>query len=160
MSGASPCWWTAPRPLATARWTWSGWAATSTCVSAHKMYGPTGIGALLARTQLLERMPPLQFGGEMVERVTVEDTRFQPPPYRFEAGTPHFLGAVGFAAAVDHLGQVGLEQAAREEQTLARALWEGLRAIPGVELPVAGRPRRGLCPSPCRPSTPMTWRCC
>lgn len=60
------------------------------CVSAHKMYGPTGIGALLARTQLLEQMPPLQFGGEMVERVTVEDTRFQPPPYRFEAGTPIF----------------------------------------------------------------------
>lgn len=114
------------------------------CVSAHKMYGPTGIGALLARTQLLERMPPLQFGGEMVERVTVEDTRFQPPPYRFEAGTPHFLGAVGFAAAVDYLGQVGLEQAAREEQTLARALWEGLRAIPEVELPVSGPPQAGI----------------
>lgn len=114
------------------------------CVSAHKMYGPTGIGALLARTQLLEQMPPLQFGGEMVERVTVEDTRFQPPPYRFEAGTPHFLGAVGFAAAVDHLGQVGLEQAAREEQTLARALWEGLRAIPEVELPVSGPPQAGI----------------
>ena len=114
------------------------------CVSAHKMYGPTGIGALLARTQLLEQMPPLQFGGEMVERVTVEDTRFQPPPYRFEAGTPHFLGAVGFAAAVDYLGQVGLEQAAREEQTLARALWEGLRAIPGVELPVSGPPQAGI----------------
>lgn len=74
----------------------------------------------------------------------MEDTRFQPPPYRFEAGTPHFLGAVGFAAAVDYLGQVGLEQAAREEQTLARALWEGLRAIPGVELPVAGPPQAGI----------------
>ena len=90
------------------------------CVSAHKMYGPTGIGALLARTQLLERMPPLQFGGEMVERVTVEDTRFQPPPYRFEAGTPHFLGAVGFAAAVaEKLAQLDPEAYGPAWETLS-----------------------------------------
>lgn len=114
------------------------------CVSSHKLYGPTGIGALIARKQWLESMPPVAFGGEMVELVTIEETRFAPLPARFEAGTPNFIGAVGFARALGWLGEQGMEQVARREQALTRLLWEKVRRIPGVVLPLERCPDAGI----------------
>ncbi|MFX6957377.1 aminotransferase class V-fold PLP-dependent enzyme, partial [Acinetobacter baumannii] len=78
--------------------------------SGHKLYGPTGIGALWARGALLEAMPPYQGGGSLIDRVTFERTTSAPPPGRFEAGTPHIVGAVGMAAAIDYVSAIGLER--------------------------------------------------
>lgn len=115
------------------------------CVSAHKLYGPTGIGALIAKRSWLEKMVPYQFGGEMVDRVTREDTSFQPPPYRFEAGTPNFVGAVGFGEALEYLEDLGgMEAVALEEEKLLDYLWEELSRVPGVELPLNVRPQAGI----------------
>ena len=115
------------------------------CVSAHKLYGPTGVGALVAKRCCLEKMVPWQFGGEMVDRVTREDTRFQPPPYRFEAGTPNFVGAVGFGEALEYLEDLGgMKAVAREEEKLLDYLWEELSRVPGVELPLGVKPQAGI----------------
>src|SRR4051794_11302261 len=77
--------------------------------SAHKLYGPTGIGCLWGRAELLTQMPPWQGGGAMIEKVTFEDTTFLDPPARFEAGTPHIVGAVGLHAAVEWVGKLSLD---------------------------------------------------
>ncbi len=115
------------------------------CVSAHKLYGPTGIGALIAKRSWLEKMAPYQFGGEMVDRVTREDTSFQPIPYRFEAGTPNFVGAVGFGEALEYLEDLGgMEAVALEEEKLLDYLWEELSHVPGVEFPLNAKPRAGI----------------
>lgn len=115
------------------------------CVSAHKLYGPTGIGALVAKRSWLEKMVPYQFGGEMVDRVTREDTSFQPPPYRFEAGTPNFVGAVGFGEALEYLEDLGgMEAVSREEEKLLDYLWEELSRVPGVEFSLNAKPRAGI----------------
>ena len=76
-------------------------------LSSHKLYGPTGIGALWGRTELLGSMPPWQGGGAMIERVTFERTTFLPPPARFEAGTPAIVEAIGLAAAIDYVAEIG-----------------------------------------------------
>lgn len=109
--------------------------------SAHKMLGPTGIGALWARPELLEGMPPFMGGGEMISRVTFEGTTYTPPPKRFEAGTPSIAEAVGFAAAVRYLKSVGLESVRVHDESLVARAVEGLLAIPGVSLvgPAEGR---------------------
>jgi cysteine desulfurase/selenocysteine lyase len=102
--------------------------------SAHKMFGPTGIGALYARAALLEQMPPFQGGGDMIRTVTFEQTTYAPLPHKFEAGTPHIAGAVGFGAASDYLA--GLDRAALEhhEADVVQYAVERLRAEPGVRL--------------------------
>lgn len=102
--------------------------------SAHKMYGPSGIGFLYGRLELLEEMPPWQGGGGMIERVTFEETTFAPPPARFEAGTPPIAQAVGFGAAVDYLRALPAEAIARHEQALLESAHERLSAIPGVRI--------------------------
>jgi cysteine desulfurase/selenocysteine lyase len=90
------------------------------CFSGHKMYGPTGIGALWARAELLQSMQPYQGGGEMIRHVTFEKSEFNEAPAKFEAGTPNIAGAIGLGAAVDYLQQLGMDNvAAHEAQLLA-----------------------------------------
>ncbi len=103
--------------------------------SAHKMYGPTGIGLLYGKQELLDAMPPYQGGGDMISYVTFEKTAYNELPYKFEAGTPNIAGAIGFGAAVDWLRDTGIEAiAAHEQKVLAYATaeaeaFEGLRII-------------------------------
>ena len=86
--------------------------------SAHKVYGPTGIGALYGRAELLEAMPPYQGGGDMIRTVTFEKTVYADIPARFEAGTPNIAGAIGFGAAVDYVKALGLDRVGSHEQAL------------------------------------------
>jgi len=102
--------------------------------SAHKLYGPTGIGALWGRAELLEAMPPWQGGGSMIDRVTFDGTTFAPPPQRFEAGTPAIVEAIGFAAACDYVSGVGLDAIERHETALVRTLRDALRPMNDVTL--------------------------
>jgi cysteine desulfurase/selenocysteine lyase len=102
--------------------------------SGHKLYGPTGIGVLWARREILEAMPPWQGGGSMIETVTFEKTTYAPPPARFEAGTPHVVGVVGLAAAIDYVESVGLAEIDAHERTLARSAREALRGINSLRL--------------------------
>jgi cysteine desulfurase / selenocysteine lyase len=102
------------------------------CFSGHKMLGPTGVGALAARPELLESMPPFMGGGEMITNVTLEGTTFNEVPYKFEAGTPAYAEAVGLGAAVDYLNAIGMDAVrAHEIDLLTRAI-PALEAIPGV----------------------------
>jgi len=109
-------------------------------VSAHKAFGPTGIGALWGRGELLAAMPPYQGGGGMIRSVSFEHIEYAPPPARFEAGTPDVAGAIGFGAAVDWLGTLDLAAAAAHETALVADAAERLAALPGVRL--IGTPRR------------------
>ena len=87
--------------------------------SAHKLYGPTGIGALWARSEILEAMPPWHGGGAMIDRVTFERTTYAPPPARFEAGTQAIVEAIGLAAAIDYVQAIGIEAIGAHERALA-----------------------------------------
>jgi cysteine desulfurase / selenocysteine lyase len=102
--------------------------------SAHKMYGPTGIGVLYGRLALLNAMPPYQTGGGMIERVTLEETTWAPSPHRFEAGTPPIAGAIGMAAAMDYLSALGMEAVAEHEAWLCQKTLEALSDLPYVHL--------------------------
>lgn len=102
--------------------------------SAHKLYGPTGIGALWGRAELLESMPPWQGGGSMIDRVTFEETTFLDPPARFEAGTPHIVGAVGLHAAVNWVETLSLDAIHAHECALVEETREALHRIRGVTL--------------------------
>ena len=102
--------------------------------SAHKLYGPTGIGALWGRSELLAAMPPWQGGGSMIDRVTFERTTYAPPPQRFEAGTPAIVEAIGFAAACDYVETIGLDAIERHEASLVRSLRDALRPMNDVSL--------------------------
>ena len=88
--------------------------------SAHKLYGPTGVGVLYGKEELLERMPPYQGGGEMIARVTFEKTTFERLPFKFEAGTPDYVGTHGLAAAIDYVAGIGLDRIAAYEDQLTR----------------------------------------
>ncbi|HUE79904.1 MAG TPA: cysteine desulfurase [Sphingomicrobium sp.] len=102
--------------------------------SAHKLYGPTGIGCLWGRSELLEAMPPWHGGGAMIENVTFERTTYAPPPQRFEAGTPHIVGAIGLHAAVEWVENLSLGAIHAHESALAGECRAALAAIPGVTL--------------------------
>ena len=102
--------------------------------SGHKLYGPTGIGVLWARTELLDAMPPYQGGGSMIDRVSFAKTTYAPPPGRFEAGTPHIVGALGLHAAIDYVSAIGLDAIHAHEAALVAQAREGLSAINSVRL--------------------------
>jgi cysteine desulfurase/selenocysteine lyase len=101
--------------------------------SGHKMYGPTGIGVLYGKAELLEAMPPYQGGGDMISSVTFEKTVYNTLPHKFEAGTPYVAGPIGLAAAIDYLDAVGLEKIAAHEHDLLAYATEAVAAIPGVQ---------------------------
>jgi len=102
--------------------------------SGHKVYGPTGIGALYGKAALLESMPPFQGGGDMIKAVTFEKTVYNDLPYKFEAGTPNIAGAIGLGAALEYLDGLGRDRAAAYEHDLLAYGTERLSAIPGVRL--------------------------
>ena len=104
------------------------------CVSAHKMYGPTGIGALWAREELLEAMPPWQGGGEMIQRVSFSGTTYNEIPHKFEAGTPNISGAIGFGAAVEFLEDIGIERIAEHEMRLLDHATEAMSKVDGLTI--------------------------
>ena len=114
-------------------------------LSGHKMGAPTGIGALYGRQEVLESMPPWQGGGEMINRVTLEQSTFKPPPARFEAGTPHIAGAVGLAAAIDYLSAIGLPAIAAHDAELTRHALDRLGEVPGLRSARAGSAARRTC---------------
>jgi len=100
--------------------------------SAHKLYGPTGVGVLYGKEELLERMPPYQGGGEMIARVTFEKTTFERLPFKFEAGTPDYVGTHGLAAAIDYVASIGLDRIASYEDQLTRHAMARMREIEGM----------------------------
>jgi len=102
--------------------------------SAHKLYGPTGIGALWARAEILEAMPPWQGGGAMIDRVTFERTTYAPPPARFEAGTPAIVEAIGLAAAIDFVESIGIDAITAHEMALTAQARAELRRLNSVTL--------------------------
>ncbi|HET7293473.1 MAG TPA: cysteine desulfurase [Vicinamibacteria bacterium] len=112
--------------------------------SGHKAYGPSGIGALYARAEHLEAMPPWQGGGDMIASVSFERTTYNEIPYKFEAGTPNIAGAVGLGAALDYLTGLGLERVAAHEDDLLRYGTDALSAIPGLTLVGTARHKAGV----------------
>lgn len=104
------------------------------CLSAHKMYGPTGIGALWARESTLDAMPPWQGGGEMISRVTFEKSSWNELPAKFEAGTPNIAGSVGLGAAIDYLESLGMEAIAAHEKGVLAYATEKLSQVDGLRI--------------------------
>lgn len=102
--------------------------------SGHKIYGPTGIGVLYGRESLLEKMPPYQGGGEMIARVTFEHTTYERLPYKFEAGTPDYVGTHALAAAIDYVETLGMDEIAAHERRLTQYAMERLGAIKDMHL--------------------------
>ena len=102
--------------------------------SGHKLYGPTGIGVLYGKRELLDAMPPWQGGGDMIRSVTFEKTTYNDVPYKFEAGTPHIAGGVGLGVAIDYLQALGMDNIAAHEQDLLRYATESLGAVPDLRI--------------------------
>jgi cysteine desulfurase / selenocysteine lyase len=109
--------------------------------SSHKIFGPTGSGILYGKESLLEELPPFQGGGDMVDRVTFEHTTYNTLPFKFEAGTTNFIGAIGLAAALDYLEAVGLDEVRHHETDLIRYTRETLEGIEGLRLVGKARDR-------------------
>jgi cysteine desulfurase / selenocysteine lyase len=112
--------------------------------SGHKLFGPTGIGVLYGRSDVLDRMPPWQTGGDMIERVTLERTTWAAPPARFEAGTPPIAEVIGLAAAIDYVESVGLRAIGTWERELLARATELIGALPGVRLVGTAREKAGV----------------
>jgi cysteine desulfurase/selenocysteine lyase len=102
--------------------------------SGHKIYGPTGIGVLYGKRQLLNAMPPYQGGGDMIRSVTFEKTLYNQLPYKFEAGTPHIAGAIGLGAALAYLTGIEIEGVRAHERELLAYGTEALKSVPGLRL--------------------------
>lgn len=112
--------------------------------SGHKVYGPTGIGVVYGREALLEKMPPYQGGGEMIKRVTFERTTYERLPYKFEAGTPDFVGSHALAAALEYVEQRGIDQIAAHERELTRYAMRRLSEIPGLTIYGTAEEKEGV----------------
>ena len=102
--------------------------------SGHKMYGPTGIGVLYGKQELLEKLPPYQGGGEMIKRVSFEKTTYNDLPWKFEAGTPDIAGVIGLGAAIDYLQRVGMERVQRHEKELLEYGNKVVNSVPGIRV--------------------------
>ena len=102
--------------------------------SGHKMYGPTGVGVLYGKEEWLEKLPPYQGGGEMIDKVTWEKTTFERLPFKFEAGTPDYVATHGLATAIDYLCSVGIDDIKAHEQELTRYCMEQLKTIDGIRI--------------------------
>ncbi|MDA9982271.1 cysteine desulfurase [Gammaproteobacteria bacterium] len=103
-------------------------------ISSHKIYGPTGIGVLYAKEKLLEKMPPFQAGGDMIDYVSFDKTTFNKLPYKFEAGTPHIAGAIGFCAALNYVQDLGLGVISAHERGILQYATQRILEIPGVSI--------------------------
>lgn len=110
--------------------------------SGHKLYGPTGIGVLWGKKELLDAMPPYQGGGEMIETVSFDGTTYNQVPFKFEAGTPNIAGAIGLAAAIEYLESVGIENAVAHEESLMHYLLESVSGLNQVQR--VGQPQRSV----------------
>ncbi|HWK50031.1 MAG TPA: cysteine desulfurase, partial [Steroidobacter sp.] len=104
------------------------------CFSSHKMLGPTGMGVLYGKRELLEAMPPWQGGGDMILSVSFEKTTYNQLPWKFEAGTPHIAGAIGLATAIDYLEKTGMDRIAAYEHELLEYATERLSQLPGLRI--------------------------
>ncbi len=102
--------------------------------SGHKMYGPTGIGVLYGKEEWLEKLPPYQGGGEMIDKVTWEHTTFERLPFKFEAGTPDYIATHGLATAIDYINNIGFEAIQAHEQALTRYCMEQLQSVEGIHI--------------------------
>ena len=102
--------------------------------SGHKVYGPTGVGVLYGKEEWLDRLPPYQGGGEMIERVSFEETTFERPPLKFEAGTPDYIATHGLATALDYVTSLGMDNILAHEQDLTRYALQQLREIEGMHI--------------------------
>ncbi|NQM55750.1 cysteine desulfurase [Streptococcus suis] len=102
--------------------------------SGHKMLGPTGIGVLYGKEEILNQMFPVEFGGEMIDFVYEQSATWKELPWKFEAGTPNIAGAIGLAAAIDYLNQIGMDRVREHEKELITYLWPKLKAIPGLTI--------------------------
>ena len=103
-------------------------------VSGHKLYGPTGVGILFGKSELLEALPPYQSGGDMIRSVTFEETIYDVPPYKFEAGTPNVAGGIGLGVAVEYVSQIGLSEINRHESELLSYATKQIQEVPGVRI--------------------------
>ncbi len=112
--------------------------------SGHKLYAPTGIGVLYGKLALLRGMPPYQGGGEMIRRVTFEETLYAEPPYRFEAGTPNIAGAIGMVEALDYIIELGLDDIAQHESALVKRATKLASEIPGMRLIGTAQHKAGI----------------
>jgi cysteine desulfurase/selenocysteine lyase len=102
--------------------------------SGHKIYGPTGIGVLYGKVELLESMPPYQGGGDMISKVTFEETTFNELPHKFEAGTPDIAGAIGLGAAIEYVNKIGIDKIKEHEHSLLEFATKQIAEVPGLRI--------------------------
>lgn len=110
------------------------WGADFVAFSSHKMLGPTGVGVLWGKMELLETLPPYQYGGEMIREVHVDKTIFAKPPHKFEAGTPHIAGVIGFGAAIDYLEKLGMDNVRAHEVEITAYATKLLKRLGNVSI--------------------------
>lgn len=110
------------------------WGADFVAFSSHKMLGPTGVGVLWGKYELLDAMKPFGYGGEMIQEVRVEKTLFKEVPHKFEAGTPHIAGVIGFGAAIDYLTKLGMDKVRRHEEEIITYAMKELKRIKGLTI--------------------------
>lgn len=112
-------------------------------MSAHKMYGPTGLGVLYGKKEWLDKLPPAEGGGEMIEHVRWDKTTYNVLPYKFEAGTPNYIGSYAFSKALEYVQEIGIEDIARHEEELVEYIEERLSGLERVKIYAAGQKKAG-----------------
>ena len=111
--------------------------------SAHKMYGPTGLGVLYGKKEWLDQLPPAEGGGEMIEHVRWDKTTYNVLPYKFEAGTPNYIGSYAFSKAIEYMQELGIEDIAKHEEELVEYIEERLASLANVKIYAAGQKKAG-----------------